>query len=164
MSNGHIRQPMIFPSFVIPVLNWLQIALFIQEAGIILRRRSKYDYKNNIIFFYTREQRITRTCPTNSRRTYFSSHRSQVHEEEDSNNKDLPKHRKVHHSLFSIIQFGGNSELAFSLYGLALPTQHWFLWERNSDFHIYHPVSSSAETLRFTFSRSTLYIYGNEPG
>ena len=24
--------------------------------------------------------------------------------------------------------------------------------ERNSDFHIYHPVSSSADTLRFTFS------------
>ena len=36
-NNGPIEPMLIFPSFVIPVFNWLQIALFIHEIGIFSR-------------------------------------------------------------------------------------------------------------------------------
>ena len=95
---------MIFPPFVIPVLNWLQIALFIHEAGIISREELNMITKTTSSFSIQGNKESLERVLQIPVETYFSSYRSQVHKEKDNNNmKDLPKHQRVHHSLFDII-------------------------------------------------------------
>ena len=103
-GNGPIEPMMIFPPFVIPVLNWLQIALFIQEAGIISREELNMITKTTSSFSIQGNKESLERVLQIPVETYFSSHRSQVQKEKDNNKKELPKHQRVHHSLFDIIQ------------------------------------------------------------
>ena len=104
-GNGPIEPMMIFPPFVIPVLNWLQIALFIQEAGIISREELNMITKTTSSFFSIQgnKESLERVLQI-PRRDIFFHIEVKYYKEKDTNMKDLPKHQRVHYSLFDIIQ------------------------------------------------------------
>jgi hypothetical protein len=103
-TNGPMKPLLVFPQFVIPVFNWLQIALFIHAIDIfstedlrnITKTTSSFSIQGN-------REALERVCSKENVHSFIAIPGKNMNDNED-NREQIPNYQRQEHSIFDIIQ------------------------------------------------------------